>query len=137
MYLFATLSQEDYVPKGPSTPTRVSADIAAAAAAIAPQAHRTVTEQINHWVRIGLHVERATSVDQRRTMAVIAGEAQFSTLIPTERITAHASIDARIAERVGSDRFGPAARKAGQVTVAIDEEGKLIETAPDGTRRRL
>lgn len=123
--------------KGASTPTRVTADVAAAAASVAPTENRTVTEQINYWARIGMQVERSTSVAHRRMLAVVAGDAQFSTLTPEERTVAHATIDARIAERAAKERFGPAARKAGRVTVSIDEEGNLIEIAPDGTRRRL
>ncbi len=121
--------------KGASTPTRVVADIAASAASVAQSEHRTVTEQINYWARIGMQVERASSVGNRRVLAVVAGDAQFSTLGPEERTVAHASIDARMAERAAKARFGAAARKAGQVAVSIDENGNLIEIAPDGSRR--
>lgn len=123
--------------KGTSTPTRVAADIAAAAAAVGPTESRTATEQINYWVRIGMQVERSGSVAHRQIMAVAAGEAQFSTLRPDERVLAHSLIDARIAERVARQRFGPDARKAGQITVSVDDDGNLIEIAPDGHRRRL
>lgn len=123
--------------KGSSTPTRVNADIAAAAAAVAPAENRTTAEQINYWVRLGMQVERTASTTSRRVLAVVAGEAQFSTLIPEERTVAHASIDARIAERAAAQRFGPAARKAGRVTVSIDDDGTLVEFAPDGSRRAL
>ena len=123
--------------KGASTPTRVNADIAAAAAAVAPAENRTTAEQINYWVRLGMQVERTASVASRRVLDVIAGETQFSTLTPDERTVAHVSIDARIAERSGEQRFGPAARKAGRVTVSIDDDGTLVEIAPDGSRRTL
>lgn len=122
---------------GASTPTRVTADIAATAASIAPAENRTVTEQINYWARIGMQVERSTSVTGRQTLAVVAGEAQFSALTPEARITAHAMIDTRMAERAAKQRFGPAARKAGQVTVSIDDDGTLVEIAQDGGRRPL
>lgn len=123
--------------KSASTPTRVAADITAAAVAVAPTENRTLTEQINHWARIGMQVERATSVAQRRILEVVVGEAQFSTLTPEERVVAHGMIDARMAQRAGDQRFGPAARKAGQVTVSIDDDGNLVEIAPDGSRRTL
>ncbi len=123
--------------KGTSTPTRVTADVAAVAAAVAPAENRSVAEQINHWVRIGMHVERSTSVDGRRTLAVVSGEDQFATLSAEERVVAHAMVDAEIAERVAAQRFGSAARKAGQVTVSIDREGNLVEISPDGGRRLL
>jgi hypothetical protein len=120
-----------------STPTRVTADVAATAASVAPTENRTVTEQINYWVRLGMQVERSTSVAGRRVLAVVTGDAQFSTLTPRERTVAHATIDARLAERAADQRFGPAARKAGQVTVSIDDNGTLIEIARDGSRRLL
>ena len=123
--------------KGASTPTRVTADVAATAASVAPTENRTVTEQINYWVRLGMQVERSASATSRQVLAVVAGDAQFSTLALEERAVAHATIDARIAERVAELRFGLAARKAGQVTVSIDENGALIEIAPDGGRRLL
>jgi len=123
--------------KGASMPTRVVADVAATAASVAPTENRTLTEQINYWARLGMQVERSTSLDSRRLRAVIAGDAQFSTLAPPERTVAHATIDARIAERISEQRFGPAARKAGQVTVSIDDDGTLIEIATDGSRRPL
>lgn len=119
-----------------STPTRVAADIATAAASTASSENRTVTEQINYWARIGMQVERSASVANRRVLAAIAGDAQFSTLTPEERTVAHAAIDARAAGRAAKQRFGPAARRAGQVTVSIDDEGNLIEIGPDGSRRR-
>lgn len=123
--------------KRASMPTRVAADVAATAASVAPTENRTVAEQINYWVRVGMQVERATSIDGRRALAVIAGDAQFSTLTPPERTVAHATIDARIAERAAAQRFGPAARKAGRVTVSIDDDGTLVEIALDGSRRPL
>jgi hypothetical protein len=123
--------------KGASTPTRVTADVAAAAASVAPAENRSVTEQINYWARIGMQVERSTSVTNRRVLAVVAGDAQFSTLEPEERTVAHATIDAGIAERAAKERFGPATRKAGQITVSIDDDDNLIEIAPDGSRRTL
>lgn len=123
--------------KGASTPTRVAADLAAAAAGVAPTENRTVTEQINYWARVGMHIERSESVTNRRVLAVAARDAQFSTLTPQERAGAHALIDARIAERVATQRFGPDARTAGATTVSLDDDGKLIEISPDGRRRRL
>src|SRR5512139_2457494 len=98
--------------KGTTTPTRVTADVAATAASVAPGEHRTVTEQINYWARLGMQIERSTSVAGRRVLAAAAGEAQLSTLTAEERTVAHATIDARIAERVANERFGRAARKA-------------------------
>jgi hypothetical protein len=123
--------------KGTSMPMRVTADVAATAIQVAPAENRTATEQVNYWARIGMQVERSTSFDHRRLRAVVAGDAPFSSLGAEERTIAHATVDARIAERVAEQRFGSAARKAGQVTVSIDDDGTLVEIAADGSRRPL
>ena len=120
--------------KTASIPTRVAADVAASAASVAATEHRTSTEQINYWARIGMQVERSGSLATRRLLAVAAGEAQFAALSSEER-TAHAVIDAQIAAGVAQQRFGPAARTAGQTTVSLDSEGNLIEITPNGNRR--
>ena len=123
--------------KGTSTPTRVAADVAATAAAVAPTESRTVAEQINHWARIGMQIERSGSIANRRVLAVAAGDAQFTSLNGQDRTAAHALIDARMAERVAVQQFGPDARIAGTTTVSVDDDGNLIEIAPNGRRRRL
>jgi hypothetical protein len=123
--------------KGTSTPTRVNADVAAIAASVAAIEHRTTTEQINYWARIGMQVERSISAVDRGVLAVVTGDAQFSSLTTEQRPVAHAIVDARMAERVAVQRFGRDARKAGQVTVSIDGDGNLVEIAPGGNRRVL
>lgn len=120
-----------------STPTRVTADVAAAAAAVAPDEHRTFAEQVNHWARIGMQIERSATLANRRVLAAAAGTGQFSALDQNERAAAHALIDAGIAGRVAKDRFGPAARAAGGRSVSLDDDGRLIEISPDGSRRLL
>jgi hypothetical protein len=120
-----------------SIPTRVAGDIAATASAVAPAENRSVAEQISHWARIGMMVERAGSVANRRVLAAAAGGEPFSSLTDDERVAAHALVDARIAELAAAQSFGAAARAAGQTTVSLDEDGNLIEVAADGTRRPL
>lgn len=122
--------------KGASTPTRVNADVATCAAAVAPSENRTFAEQVNHWARIGMQVERSGSLANRRVLAVAAGAEQFSSLDDTERVAAHAIVDAQISARAAKQRFGPDARIAGQTTVSLDDEGHLVEISPGGTRRR-
>lgn len=123
--------------KGATIPTRVAADLMATAVAVAAAESRTATEQINYWARIGMQIERAGSVTSRRVLAVAAGEAQFATLTPVERDAAHALIDARQAEVVAASRFGVETRAAGHATVSIDDDGYLVEIAPDGAQRFL
>ena len=84
-----------------------------------------------------MQVERSGSLANRRVLAVAAGAEQFSSLDDTERVAAHAIVDAQIAARASKQRFGPDVRTAGQTTVSLDDQGNLVEIAPGGTRRRL
>jgi hypothetical protein len=120
-----------------STPTRISADIADAAAAVGATEHRSAAEQINHWARVGMEIERSNAFDHRRVLAVAAGQEQSSTLTPDERAVAHALINARIKARAADEHFGAAARARGETTVSLDDEGRIVEIAPDGTRKYL
>jgi hypothetical protein len=123
--------------KTPSTPTRVAEDVATTAKAVALAENRSAAEQISHWARIGMQVERSGSVANRRVLAVAAGQAQFSSLTDDERVAAHAMVDARISELAAAQSFGAAARDEGYSTVSLDEDGNLIEIGADGSRRRL
>lgn len=123
--------------KAPTTPTQVPTEVAETAAAVAAVENRSTTEQIGHWLRIGMQVERAASAGTRRVLAAASGDIQFTSLEPHERIAAHAVVDPRIADRAARDRVGEASRRAGGVTVSMDDEGSLIVIEPDGSRRPL
>ena len=123
--------------KTPSVPTRAAADIAETAAAVGRRESRTMAEQINYWTRLGMQLDRSSTVESRRVRAALTGEEQFSALSDGERLVAHAAVDTAISARVASARFGQEARKAGQVTVSMDEDGNLVEVAADGTRQML
>ncbi len=120
-----------------SKAVRVDGGIVAAAEAVAALADRSTTEQVNRWARIGWQFSMATSVDQRAIERVVRGEEQLAGLTETERAIANAVIDAEIAERVAAASFGEVERKRGFPTVAIDDEGRLVETAADGTATYL
>jgi hypothetical protein len=123
--------------KGRSTPTRIADDVATVAAAVAHEEDRTIAEQINHWARLGMQVERSGSLAKRRVRATAAGTGRFSVLPADERVAAHALVDAGIAARAATQRFGRDLRASGQTTVSLDDDGTVVEIAPDGTRTKL
>jgi hypothetical protein len=84
-----------------------------------------------------MEVDRSGSVTTRRVREVAAGRAQFSELTDPERAAAHAQVNAAISSRVADADFGAAARARGVPSVSLDEDGNVIETAPDGTVRKL
>ena len=123
--------------KGTSIPTRVSADVAAVATKVAATQHRSFAEQVNHWARLGMQLERSANARTSRVLAAASGDVQFAELDETERAAAHALIDAQMAERVATDRFADAARHEGRRSVFLDDDGHVVEVTADGQRRRL
>ncbi len=116
---------------------RIDEAIVHAAAATAARTHRSTAEQVNYWAAVGRRVTSATGVDQRRLDMVVAGAAQFSTLTGEERVIAHARIDTDIEQRSTATSFSELARLDGVTTVTMNDDGDLIQTAPDGTTTRL
>lgn len=85
-------------------PIPMGAELLRQAASVAPP-DRTPAEQLNYWAQLGMHIDRQLG-DLPRVLDVAAGRAQFADLDRTERMLAHAVIDARIAEGIAQFRFG-------------------------------
>ena len=115
-------------------PTRIASDLYAAAQQVAVRESRSAAEQVNHWARVGQSVAMHRSASRRRIDAVLAGTLPMSVLRPDEREVVNAELDAAISERAQSTPLGPA---AGVTTVALDDDGRLVEYRPDGTSALL
>ena len=118
-------------------PVRIDGEIVEAAEQTAREQHRSTAEQVNRWVRLGKHLDLSISVDQRHIEQVVAGKDQFKDLTTEERTIAHARIDAAIDEAVEETNLGRRARDGGVTTVTMDDQGRVIETTPDGEVRVL
>ena len=115
-------------------PTRIASDLYAAAQQAAVRESRSAAEQVNHWARLGQSLALHQSASRRRIEAVLAGTLPMSALRPDERDVVNAELDAAITSRAQSTPLGKA---VGGTTVALDEEGRLVESRPDGTSALL
>ncbi len=115
-------------------PTRIASDVYAAAQQVAVRESRSAAEQVNHWARIGQSLAMHQAASRRRVEAVLAGTLPMSALRPDEREVVNAELDAAITARAQSTPLGQA---AGGTTVALDEDGRLVEYRPDGTSALL
>lgn len=114
-------------------PTRIAPDVYAAAQQAAKRESRSAAQQIDHWVRVGQGASLLRSASQRRVEAVLAGTLPMSVLRPDERIVVNAELDAAINEKAQATSLGDAVAARGVTTVALDDEGRLVEYRPDGT----
>lgn len=113
--------------------TRFSADLVDAAAAEGPRQSRSARQQLDYWVRVGRAVTSVESAERSKVEAALAGKASWTELTPQEATVVNAEIAATIGVNV--DRLDLATELAieGVTTVALDEEGRLVEYRPDGT----
>lgn len=114
-------------------PTRIAADVFAAAKEAAARESRSATQQIDHWLRVGQSVALHQTASRRRVDAVLAGTLPMSALRPDERTVVNAELDARIAEKAQATPLGQVVAARGVTTVALDDHGRLVEHRPDGT----
>ncbi len=120
-------------PRPADQPTRVARDLLDAATLEGKRESRSAKQQLDHWARIGRSVSLQSSASRRRVDAVLAGTLPMSVLRPDERTVANAEIDAAITAKAQSTSFGDLLVARGVATVALDENGALVEYAPDGT----
>lgn len=114
----------------PAAPAiHLDAALVEAAAVEAARSGRSVEVQLEHWIRLGMALERSAS---ERVRAVVRGEAQAVELDPSERVLTRALIDAGIATRAADVRFADTLRGEGQTVVVLDADGRVVEHGPLG-----
>jgi hypothetical protein len=74
---------------------------------------------------------------RRRVEAALAGELPLAELGGGESVVLNAELDASIQARAEALSFGDVLASEGIVTVALDDDGALVEYRPDGTRTVL
>ena len=114
-------------------PTRFAADLVEAAAVEGPLESRSAKMQLEHWARVGMLVSMRETASRRRVEAVIAGEIVITELASAEQVVANAELDALIDEKARQVSLGQKARERGFSTAALDDQGRLVVTRPDGT----
>jgi ParD-like antitoxin of type II bacterial toxin-antitoxin system len=115
-------------------PTRFASDLLESAAVEGKRESRSAKQQLDYWTRVGRSVSMHQTAARRRVVAALAGELPFADLTETERLVANADVDASIQMQAQSVSFGERLAAEGVTTVALDDEGALVEYRPDGSR---
>lgn len=117
----------------PDRVTRVAADLMDSAAAEGAQQSRSAKQQLDHWARVGRAVSSQHSAARRKIEAALAGETPLCELSAEEGVVFNAEISAAIDEGLTRVHYGKALAARGITTVALDEDGELVEYRPDGS----
>ena len=113
--------------------TRVSADLFEAAAAEGARQSRSAKQQLDHWARVGRAVSTQHTASRRRVEAALAGQIDIAVLNTEEGVVFNAEVSAAIEESLARTDYGAVLASRGITTVAVDEDGQIVEHRPDGT----
>jgi len=113
--------------------TRFAADLFDSAAAEGARQSRSAKQQLDHWARVGRAVSSRHSAARRKVEAALAGELELAELSEDEGVVFNAEISAAIQESLADTDYGRVLAGCGITTVALDENGQIVEHRPDGT----
>ena len=113
--------------------TRIAADLMDSAAAEGARQSRSAKQQLDHWARVGRAVSSRHSAARQRVEAALAGELDVTELSEEEGVVFNAEISAAIQESLADDDYGQALAARGITTVALNEDGQIVEHRPDGS----
>ena len=117
--------------------TRIASDLMDSAAAEGARQSRSAKQQLDHWARVGRAVSSQHSVARRKVEAALAGDLRVGELTVEEGVAFNAEISAAIQEGLASADYGAVLAARGITTVALDDDGEIVQYQPDGSAMRL
>ncbi|PRC49776.1 hypothetical protein C6A85_73000, partial [Mycobacterium sp. ITM-2017-0098] len=111
----------------------MAADLMDSAAAEGARQSRSAKQQLDHWARVGRAVSSQHSAARRKVEAALAGDVPLRDLTDEEGVVFNAEISAAIQERLVRADYGAVLAARGVTTVALDEDGEIVQYAPDGS----
>lgn len=113
--------------------TRVAADLMDSAVAEGARQSRSAKQQLDHWARVGRAVSSHQTASRRRVEAALAGELDTNDLSADEGLVFNAEISAAIEESLAGAHYGDVLSAQSITTVALNDDGVIVEYRPDGT----
>ncbi|OJZ74677.1 hypothetical protein BRW65_08195 [Mycobacterium paraffinicum] len=117
--------------------TRVAADLMDSAAVEGSRQSRSAKQQLDHWARVGRAVSSQHSAARRRVEAALAGEMPLRDLSAVEGVVFNAEIAAAVEESLANTHYGKTLAARGITTVALDDNGDIVQYRPDGSTALL
>ncbi|MDG4669357.1 hypothetical protein [Mycobacterium sp. 236(2023)] len=117
--------------------TRIAADLMDSAAAEGSRQSRSAKQQLDHWARVGRAVSSQHSAARRRVEAALAGETPLRALSAEEGVVFNAEIAVAIEESLATADYGATLAARGITTVALDDNGDIVQYRPDGSTAAL
>ncbi len=93
---------------------------------------RSMTQQIEHWARIGRAVERSSAVSRERVRSALAAELAFDELNAEERAVALGQLEREVLRPRGDAELAKELRDEGRPLSGVDGQGRLVAVEPGG-----
>lgn len=113
--------------------TRFAADLMDSAATEGARQSRSAKQQLDHWARVGRAVSSQHSAARRKVEAALAGDTALRGLTAEEGVVFNAEISVAIEESLARADYGKTLAARGITTVAIDDDGEIVQYRPDGS----
>jgi len=113
--------------------TRVAADLMDGAAVEGARQNRSAEQQLDHWARVGREVSSHRTAARRRVEAALTGDLELRELSVEEGAVFNSEIAAAVQEELVESNYGTMLAERGITTVALDENGDIVEHRPDGS----
>lgn len=113
--------------------TRIAADLMESAAAEGSRQSRSAKQQLDHWARVGRAVSSQHTAARRKVEAALAGETPLRDLSAEEGVVFNAEVAAAIEEGLTNTNYGKTLAARGITTVALDDNGDIVQYRPDGS----
>lgn len=114
-------------------PTRISSDLFDSAVIEGAKESRSAKQQLEHWARVGKSVCARETASRHRVEAALAGALSVEHLSDEEGAVFDSEAQVRLEARLRTTNLGAVLAARGVKTVALNEQGELIEYRPDGT----
>jgi hypothetical protein len=82
---------------------------------------------------VGRAVSSQQTAARRRVESALAGDLELRELSVEEGVVFNAEIAAAVQEKLAESNYGKLLAERGITTVALNEEGEIVEHRPDGT----
>jgi hypothetical protein len=112
--------------------TRFAADLLDSAAVEGARQSRSAKQQLDHWARVGRAVSSQHTAARGRVEAALTGHLDVRELSVEEGVVFNAEIAAAVQENLAGSHYGERLARRGVTTVALDEDGQIVEHHPDG-----
>jgi ParD-like antitoxin of type II bacterial toxin-antitoxin system len=113
--------------------TRIAADLMDSAAAEGARQSRSAKQQLDHWARVGRAVSSQQSAARRKVEAALAGDVPLRDLTVEEGVVFNAEVSAALEESLARADYGKTLAARGVTTVAINDDGEIMQYRPDGS----